>query len=66
MKHYQSFQDIEYNLTRLKLERNIALEEIKLVKSEFKHNLKPANWVITVANVAGKYGFYVLLKRFLR
>ncbi|GAA3783620.1 MULTISPECIES: DUF6327 family protein [Corallibacter] len=66
MKNYQSFEDIEKDLTRLKLERNIALEEMKLLKSEFKDDLKPANWVSTIFNVAGKYGFYVLLKRFFK
>lgn len=66
MKQYQSFEDIQYNLSRLKLERSIALEKMKLAKSEFTDNLKPANWVMTIANVASKYGFYVLLKRFFK
>jgi hypothetical protein len=66
MKNYQSFQDIDQDLKRLRLERNIALEKMKLIKNEFKENLKPANWVSTIFNVAGKYGFYMLLKRFIK
>jgi hypothetical protein len=66
MKQYQSFEDIETDLKRLNLERKIALEEMKLLKSEFQDDLKPANWVSTALNVAGKYGFYVLLKKFLK
>ena len=66
MKQFESFQDIETELKRLDLERNIAFEEMKLLKSEFKDDLKPANWLSTTFNVAGKYGFYVLLKRFFK
>jgi hypothetical protein len=66
MKQFESFQDIETELKRLDLERNIAFEEMKLLKSEFKDDLKPANWLSTIFNVAGKYGFYVLLKRFFK
>ena len=66
MKKYQSFEDIETDLKRLSLERKIALEEMKLLKSEFKEGLKPTNWFATVLAVAGKYGFYVLLKKFLK
>lgn len=66
MKQYQSFEEIETDLKRLNLERKIALEEMKLLKSEFKADLKPVNWVSTVLNVAGNYGFYRLLKKFLK
>lgn len=66
MKQYQSFEDIETDLKRLDLERSIAIEEMKLLKGEFKDDLKPANWLSTVLNVAGKYSFYVLLKKFLK
>ncbi|WP_223034105.1 DUF6327 family protein [Hanstruepera marina] len=66
MKQYESFKDIEKDLKRLDLERNIALEEMKLVKSEFQDSLKPINWVSTIFSVLGKYGFYALIKRFLK
>lgn len=67
MKQYQSFEDIETDLKRLNLERKIALEEMKLLRVEFQDNLKPSNWVVnTILSVAGKYGFYKLIKRFLK
>ncbi|TYA53803.1 DUF6327 family protein [Formosa maritima] len=66
MKQYQSFEDIETDLKRLSLERKIALEEMKLLKSEFQDNLKPSNWFSSVLSIAGKYGLYALLKKFLR
>jgi hypothetical protein len=66
MKQYQSFEDIETDLKRLNLERKIALEEMKLLKSEFQEDLKPANWLSTILNLAGKYGLYMLLKKFIK
>lgn len=66
MKTYQSFKDIEYNLARLKLERKIALEEMKLLKIELVEDLSPPNWVNTMVNVAGKYGLFYLIKRLLK
>jgi len=66
MKQYQSFEDIENDLKRLSLERKIALEEIKLIKSEFQDDLKPSNWMQSVLKNAGKYGLFLLAKRFLK
>ncbi|MGY0392859.1 DUF6327 family protein [Bizionia sp. KMM 8389] len=65
-KPYQSFSEIETDLKRLDLERKIAFEEMKLLKTEFKAELKPVNWVGTLLNVGSKYGFYYLLKRLFR
>ncbi|MFL0353721.1 hypothetical protein [Xanthomarina sp. GH4-25] len=66
MKQYQSFEDIETDLKRLSLERNIALEEMKLLKSEFQDDLKPANWIQSAIKTAGKYGLFLLAKRFFK
>ncbi|WP_417214064.1 DUF6327 family protein [Bizionia sp.] len=66
MKNYESFTDIESDLKRLNLERKIALEEMKLLKTEFKEDLKPSNWLSTLLNLAGKYGLYMIMKRFLK
>lgn len=66
MKPYQSFTEIEADLKRLDLERKIAFEEMKLLKTEFKEDLKPANWINTLLNVAGKYGLFILMKKFLK
>ncbi|GGK20269.1 hypothetical protein GCM10007962_12990 [Yeosuana aromativorans] len=66
MKNYQSFHDIEQDLKRLKLERHIALEEMKLSKNKLKDNFYQNSWLNLAIGVAGKYGFYVLLKRFIK
>ena len=66
MKQYHSFEDIETDLKRLDLERHIAWEEMKLIKSEFQEELKPANWLQTALNIAGKYGFFFLTKRIFK
>lgn len=66
MKHYQSFNEIEQDLKRLKLERRIALEEMKLSKNKFKDNFSRKSWLDLVIGVAGKYGFYLLIKRFIK
>ncbi|PNQ72220.1 hypothetical protein C1T31_12910 [Hanstruepera neustonica] len=66
MKQYQSFKDIETDLKRLKLERDIAFEEMKLIKTEFKENLKPVNWIGSTLSTIGKYGIWTLIKRFIR
>ena len=66
MKQYQSFNDIERDLKRLQLERQIALEEIKLSKNKFKDSLSQKNLLNLVIGAAGKYGLYVLLKRFIK
>lgn len=66
MKNYQSFHDIEQDLKRLKLERHIALEEMKLSKNKFKDSFHQNSWLNLAIGVAGKYGFYVLLKRFIK
>ena len=66
MKIYKSFDEIDFDLNRLKLERQIAWEEMKGIKNDFQEDMKPLNWVNTGLKVAGKYGFIVLLKKLIR
>lgn len=66
MKVYKSFDEIEHDLKRLKLERQIGMEQLKGIKGEFAEDLKPLNWIGTIANVAGKYGLFVLFKKLFR
>ena len=65
MKTYKSFDEIDYDLNRLKLERQIAWEEIKGVKNNFQEEMQPLNWVNTGMKVAGKYGILVLLRKLI-
>ena len=66
MKTYNSFEEIEYDLQRLKLERQIGIEKLKKVKSEFSESFKPLNWVTTAAKFAGKYGAFMIIKKFFK
>ncbi len=66
MKSYNSSAEIELDLKRLKLERQIGLEQLKGLKSEFSDNLKPKNWVGTAASFGWKYGLFILAKRLFR
>ena len=66
MKQYQTFEDIEYDLKRLNLERQIALEELKGVKGDIKEDLKPVHWLQTVIKYATKYGSYLILKKIVK
>ncbi|MEO8932755.1 MAG: hypothetical protein ABI295_00485 [Xanthomarina sp.] len=66
MTHYQSFEDIEKQLKHLDLERKIAWEQMKLVKSEFQEDLKPANLMRSTLKMVSKYGMFLLAKRFFK
>lgn len=66
MKQYKTFDEIEYDLKRLTLERQIALEELKGIKGEVKENLKPYNWLQTVIKYLTKYGSFLLLKKIVK
>ncbi|WP_204346497.1 hypothetical protein [Psychroserpens algicola] len=66
MKNYTTFEEIEYDLKRLSLERQIALEELKGVKGELKDDLKPVHWMQTVFKYASKYGSLLLLKKIIK
>lgn len=62
-KNYSSFAEIKYDLKKLQLERQIAVEELKLLKSEAYEDLQPYNWIPSVWGVAKKFGMMYLLKK---
>ena len=66
MKTYTSFIDIEKDLRKLELERDIAKEELKIVKHDFEDFLKPVNWVTTIIKAMSKYGVLFLIKRIFK
>ncbi|APY00832.1 hypothetical protein CLV86_1605 [Lacinutrix venerupis] len=65
-KTFLNFNDIEVELRRLDLEREIAKEELKSVKGDLKESLQPAEWMQTGLKVAGKIGSMMLLKKLFR
>jgi len=60
---YSSFDEIEYDLKRLALERQIAWEELKAIKYEFKHDLKPQTWYHSALSYVSRLGGIVLLRK---
>jgi hypothetical protein len=65
MKTYTSFEEIDNDLKRYKLERDIAWEELKLIKTEFKEDLQPLNWISTALKLTGKYSFIALIRKWM-
>ncbi|WP_317128656.1 hypothetical protein [Subsaximicrobium wynnwilliamsii] len=63
---YTNFKQVDHDLKRLNLERKIAVEELKIVKSDYIEALSPYNWLQTGLKFAGKYGVFVLLKKLFR
>ena len=66
MRTYNSFEDIDHDLKRIKLERDIAWEELKLSKGEITDHFSYPNWVNSILKGLGKYGFYLLIKKFIK
>ncbi|HLV39584.1 hypothetical protein [Xanthomarina sp.] len=63
---YTNFKQIETDLKLLNLQRKVSWEELKLIKTEFKEDLRPFNWVETLIKGAGKYGVFVLFRKLFR
>lgn len=66
MKTYTSFAEIEKDLRKLELEREIAKEQLKIVKHNFEDFLKPVNWMTSVFKMISKYGILLLIKRIFK
>lgn len=66
MKQYRTQEDIKRDLRRLQLEKQIAWEELKVVKSDFKETLKPYTWLQTGFKMASKVGVMMLIKKIIR
>ncbi len=65
-KVYNDMESVARDLKILKLERDIAWEEIKALKADYKEDLKPYNWIQTGIKLASKYGMMVLLKKIIK
>jgi len=63
---YKNFDDIEFNLKRLKLERQIALEELKGLKQDVQEDLSPYNWLSTILSAGKKFGMLYLMRKIIK
>ena len=66
MKIYQSFDEINTDLRQLSLEKQIALEELKLVKSDFEESIKPMTLISNVVTTLGKFGTLMFIKKIFK
>lgn len=66
MKVYRNLEEINLDLKRVSLERQIALEEMKGLKEEVKQDLRPYNWMNTALSAVKKYGIIYLIRKVLR
>ncbi|APZ46353.1 hypothetical protein BW723_08605 [Polaribacter reichenbachii] len=66
MKTYTSFIEIEKDLKKLELEREIAKEELKIVKHNFEGILEPMNWINSLFKMLSKYGVLLMIKKILK
>lgn len=63
---YKNFDEIEFNLKRLKLERQIALEELKGLKHDVQQDLSPYNWMSSAFSVVKKYGMLYVIRKIVK
>ena len=62
MRTYNSFEEIEFELKKLHLERKIAWEEIKQSTNKVQESLSPYNWVTPILDSVKRIGLSYLLK----
>ncbi|MGJ8745474.1 DUF6327 family protein [Polaribacter sp.] len=66
MKTYQSFKEINRHLKQLSLERQIAYEELKIVKNDFEESLRPARMLSNALGVFGKFSTLLFIKKMFK
>ncbi len=66
VKTYKNAASVEDDLKILDLERKIAFEEIKLLKEDYKEDLKPINWLNSGLKYASKFLGMLLLKKIFK
>lgn len=66
MKVYTSIEQINQDLKRLKLEREIAWEEMKGLQHEVKEDLSAYNWIGTAFSAVKKYGIIYMIRKMFR
>ncbi|AUC83863.1 hypothetical protein CW731_00535 [Polaribacter sp. ALD11] len=66
MKTYQSFEEIDLDLKQLSLERQIALEQLKIVKNDFEESLKPISILSNTFKFVSKYGALMFIKKIFK
>jgi len=63
---YSNLEEIDYNLERLGLERQIAYEKLKIVKDDYSEIFRPLSFIQSGLKFAGKYGIFYLIKKLIK
>lgn len=66
MKTFKNIEEVNLELKRLNLERQIAWEQLKGLKEEIRHDLRPYNWLSTLLSALRKYGIFYLMRKLFR
>lgn len=64
-KVYNNQEEISQELRKLRLKRDISIEELKLVKEQVKDDLSVGEWAQSALITIGKLGLYNFVKRLL-
>ena len=65
-KSYRNQKEIAKELKKLKLQRRIAFEEMKLIKHEFKEDISINNWITTAVKTITRIGVFNLVRKIVR
>jgi len=64
-RDYNNFDQIARDLKILKLKRNISIEELKMVKEQFKDDLSLSSWFQIALKTIGKVGLFRAAKKII-
>ena len=65
MRRYNNLEEVERDLEILKLKRDITIEELKLVKEEFKDDFSVSHWVQSAGKLVAKLGLLKMAKKII-
>lgn len=65
-KFYKNQEEIVVELQKLKLKRDISIEELKIVKQQFKEDISISSWLQTAFRTLGRFGAYNLAKKIIK
>ncbi len=66
MSRYNSIEEINRDLKKLKLQQAIASEELKNVQYQLKKDLRPMRLLLDAFSSVKKYGILFLIKKLIR
>ncbi|NLP58663.1 DUF6327 family protein [Lutibacter sp. B1] len=65
-KTYNSLKEISNDLKVLNLQREIAFEELKLMKNNIQKSLEPYSYFNSVLKFVSKYGAIAIIRKIIK